>query len=78
MFFIFCIIDMIYMIYVLHPRYAGGRSLGEALGGGIGHLIAPLSLVFYALNAWWMWKIAKGIASKLAGPKPAAGKKKAE
>lgn len=52
---------LLYMIFVAHPRFTDGLSLGEAMGGGLGHAIAPLTVVFYFLNAFWMWKIANGL-----------------
>ena len=47
---------LLYMMFVAHPRFTGGLSLGTAMGGGLGHIVAPLTVAFYCLNLVWMWK----------------------
>jgi len=42
-----------------------GVSVGEGLGGGVGYLIAPATLVFYLLNLYWMYKILRGVIDKV-------------
>lgn len=52
---------LLYMMFVAHPRFTGGLSLGTAMGGGLGHIVAPLTVAFYCLNLVWMWKIGRGM-----------------
>ena len=39
--------------------------MGEGLGGGVGYLISPATLVFYLLNLYWMYKILRGVIDKV-------------
>ena len=55
---------MLYLIYVQVPK-ATGLSLGTAMGGGLGHAIGPLVIIFYGLNLMWMRLIIKGILKAL-------------
>ena len=66
---------MLYLIYVQVPK-ATGLSLGTAMGGGLGHAIGPLVIIFYGLNLMWMRLIIKGILKAL-GYSKSKGKGKA-
>ena len=65
---------MLRMIFVAHPAATAGASLGTGMGGGLGHTIAPLAVVFYLLNLYWMYKIALGIVKVLGIGQKAAKK----
>jgi hypothetical protein len=39
--------------------------VANGLGGGLGHVVGPATVVFYVLNLYWMYKILRGVIDKL-------------
>jgi hypothetical protein len=54
----------LYMMFVTYPA-ATGVSVGTGLGGGLGYLIEPTTVLFYLLNLYWMSRILRGVIDKV-------------
>ena len=52
------------MMFVTYPA-ATGVSVGTGLGGGLGYLIEPTTVLFYLLNLYWMSRILRRVIDKV-------------
>jgi hypothetical protein len=55
---------LLYMMFVHYPATTG-NGVANGLGGGLGHVVGPATVVFYVLNLYWMYKILRGVIDKL-------------